>query len=224
MGVAPQPSSHQSRTYTLLGPDRRPYRSGIPGTLGGNKRGRLYGRLDCPVVLRAIARGGYVKNRVFFADEATAIQAGFRPCAACLPTQYAVWRAGAGHVPRTRPTNTNSEPDYAARAALANRLARSRDEIGQGTVIVPEEWIGTGENQIKKLLERLDTAWVAFRESYACLSDSQLEEPGVMGDWSVPHPAPSSPGKRVAVVASVSIRTVITRSTQRRYGNGGSDG
>jgi hypothetical protein len=91
-------------------------------------------------------------------------------------------------------------------------------------VIVPEEWIGTGENQIKKLLERLDTAWVAFRESYACLSDSQLEEPGVMGDWSVPHPAPSSPGKRVAVVASVSIRTVITRSTQRRYGNGGSDG
>lgn len=68
--------------------------NGIPGTLGGNKRGRLYGRLDCPAALRAIARGGYVKNRVFFADEATAIRAGYRPCAVCLPAQYGAWKAG----------------------------------------------------------------------------------------------------------------------------------
>lgn len=84
-------SGRPQRTYTLLGPDGRPYRSPTPGTLGGHRRGRLYGRLDCPAALRSIARGHYVKNRVFFADEATAIAAGYRPCAVCLPTRYAIW-------------------------------------------------------------------------------------------------------------------------------------
>jgi hypothetical protein len=42
---------------------------------------------------RAIARGGYVRNRVFFADEQTAIAAGYRPCATCLPEKYARWKA-----------------------------------------------------------------------------------------------------------------------------------
>ena len=40
------------------------------GTIGGHRRTRIYGRLDCPSALRAIARGGYVTHRVFFADEA----------------------------------------------------------------------------------------------------------------------------------------------------------
>lgn len=32
--------------YTLLGADGRPYRSPIPGSVGGHRRGRIYGRLD----------------------------------------------------------------------------------------------------------------------------------------------------------------------------------
>jgi hypothetical protein len=36
-----------------------------------------------------------------------------------------------------------------------------------------------------QLLQRLDQAWQAFRASYAGLSDAQLVEPGVTGDWSV---------------------------------------
>lgn len=83
-----------ARTYTLLGPDRRPYSSPTPGTLGGHRRGRRYGRLDCPAALRTIARGGYVRNRVFFADEETALAAGYRPCAVCLPEKYLQWKAG----------------------------------------------------------------------------------------------------------------------------------
>ncbi|MEV0647310.1 Ada metal-binding domain-containing protein [Phytomonospora sp. NPDC050363] len=83
----------EPRTYTLLGADRRPYESPAPGTLGGHRRGRLYGRLDCPSAARAIDRGGYVRHRVFFADEATAVAAGFRPCAVCLPEKYARRRA-----------------------------------------------------------------------------------------------------------------------------------
>jgi hypothetical protein len=37
----------------------------------------------------------------------------------------------------------------------------------------------------QQLLKRLNKAWTEFRESYAGLPVSQLQEPGVMGDWSV---------------------------------------
>src|SRR5688572_19503186 len=37
----------------------------------------------------------------------------------------------------------------------------------------------------QRLLNRLDTAWRAFKESYAGLSEVQLMEPGVSGVWSV---------------------------------------
>jgi hypothetical protein len=37
----------------------------------------------------------------------------------------------------------------------------------------------------KQLLNKLNKSWSAFRESYAGLSDDQLLEPGVMGDWTV---------------------------------------
>ncbi len=37
----------------------------------------------------------------------------------------------------------------------------------------------------QQLLQRLETAWTALKESYTGLSDAQLLEPGVIGDWSV---------------------------------------
>jgi hypothetical protein len=37
----------------------------------------------------------------------------------------------------------------------------------------------------QQLLKRLEKAWTAIKESYANLTDSQLTEPGVMGNWSV---------------------------------------
>lgn len=80
------------RVYRLRGPDGRDHPSSQPGTLGGHARTRIYGRLDCATALAAIARGGYVRHRVFFADEPAARAAGFRPCARCLPTEYATWR------------------------------------------------------------------------------------------------------------------------------------
>lgn len=80
--------------YTLIGADGLPYRSATPGTLGGYRCGRLYGRLDCPSALRAIARGGYVRCRVFFAHEDAARAAGYRPCARCLPRKYRAWKTG----------------------------------------------------------------------------------------------------------------------------------
>jgi hypothetical protein len=78
--------------FRLTGPDGLPYDSETPGALGGHRRLKGYGRLDCPSALRWIARGHYVRHRIFFADEATAIAAGYRPCARCLPGRYAVWK------------------------------------------------------------------------------------------------------------------------------------
>jgi hypothetical protein len=37
----------------------------------------------------------------------------------------------------------------------------------------------------RQLLRRLDEAWIAFKDSYAGLSESDVLEPGVTKDWSV---------------------------------------
>ena len=65
----------------------------ICGAFGGHRKTRIYGQLDCPSALRAIANGGYVQHRVFFADEAAAVAAGYRPCARCMPERYRLWKA-----------------------------------------------------------------------------------------------------------------------------------
>jgi methylphosphotriester-DNA--protein-cysteine methyltransferase len=80
-------------TYLLLGADGRPYRSAVKGQWGGHRRIRIYGKLDCPSALRAITSGGYARHRVFFADEAAAIAAGYRPCANCCADRYRAWKA-----------------------------------------------------------------------------------------------------------------------------------
>jgi hypothetical protein len=80
-------------SYTLVGHDGRPYTSDVKGKWGGHKPAKIYGRLDCQSALRAIARSGYVPQRVFCPDEATSIGAGYRPCAVCCPDRYSAWKA-----------------------------------------------------------------------------------------------------------------------------------
>jgi methylphosphotriester-DNA--protein-cysteine methyltransferase len=77
------------QSWKLIGADGKPRRAAKPGRYGGHRRTRIYGRLDCRTALQAIARGGYVANRVFFATAADARAAGYRPCAVCMPVQYA---------------------------------------------------------------------------------------------------------------------------------------
>jgi hypothetical protein len=95
------------KQYKLIGPDGALYLSPVKGAFGGHRRGRGYGTMVCRAALRAIAKGGYVRHRIFFADEATAIAAGYRPCAVCLPGRYALWKracteAGIPHLLRSR--------------------------------------------------------------------------------------------------------------------------
>nr|WP_256262067.1 metal-binding protein [Pseudomonas costantinii] len=80
------------RRWVLMGPDGERYSSHQPGTLGGHRLGKRYGKLDCRAALLAIARGGYVKHRVFFLDEPCAVAAGYRPCAVCMPVEYRQFR------------------------------------------------------------------------------------------------------------------------------------
>jgi hypothetical protein len=82
--------------FTLLDADGQVYLSTTPGRFGGHRQSKIYGRLDCRTALRAIAAGGYVPHRVFFADEPIAIAAGYRPCAACSPDAYRHWKALRG--------------------------------------------------------------------------------------------------------------------------------
>jgi hypothetical protein len=98
-----------SQSWKLVGPDGKPYTSAVPGTLGGHRRNRIYGRLDCPAALRAIARGGYITHRVFFLTEEHARAAGYRPCAVCLPLAYARWKAQQADGSGSRPVPTGRQ-------------------------------------------------------------------------------------------------------------------
>lgn len=82
-----------TKPYRLLGPDGVVYESTTPGLLGGHSRQKVYGRLDCGVALSFLRRGYPPKFRVFFADEATAVAAGYRPCGACMRAEYRAWKA-----------------------------------------------------------------------------------------------------------------------------------
>ncbi len=85
----------ESKKYKLLGADGQVYLSDTPGTFGGNGKLKIYGRLDCPSALSTIRRfpSSYEKSRVFFADEKTALAAGFRPCGNCLREKYKEYMA-----------------------------------------------------------------------------------------------------------------------------------
>jgi Metal binding domain of Ada len=80
------------RWYKLLDASGNEIMSEVPGAFGGYRVKKIYGRLDC---WAAIARlPNYSKSRVFFLDEATAIAAGYRPCAKCMKNRYDEWNKG----------------------------------------------------------------------------------------------------------------------------------
>jgi hypothetical protein len=83
----------ESKIYTLISTDGKPYQSSTKGTFGGHKKDKIYGTLDCAGAKMWIEKGHYVKQRVFFADEQTAIAARYRPCYECLREKYKEWKA-----------------------------------------------------------------------------------------------------------------------------------
>lgn len=80
------------KLYSLTDTKGNNYLSKEKGNLGGHKKLKIYGRLDCPSALTWIKKGKYIKYRVFFIDESTAIAAGYRPCAICMKEEYIKWK------------------------------------------------------------------------------------------------------------------------------------
>jgi methylphosphotriester-DNA--protein-cysteine methyltransferase len=80
------------KVYKLLDDDKNYFQSETPGLFGGHRKSKIYGKMDCTSALNAIAKGGYVKYRVFFPNEETALAAGYRPCGNCLPEKYLKWK------------------------------------------------------------------------------------------------------------------------------------
>ena len=58
------------KPYHLTSPDGLTYESDTPGELGGNRRDKIYGRLDCWSANLNLPKV-YAKHRVFFKDEAS---------------------------------------------------------------------------------------------------------------------------------------------------------
>lgn len=94
-GALVDPSTEQidvsQQYYYLQNREDVTYISKEPGTMGGHYKLKIYGKLDCPSAARYLAKGQYKNHRVFFADEKTAIEAGYRPCAKCMPDEYKAW-------------------------------------------------------------------------------------------------------------------------------------
>jgi hypothetical protein len=56
-------------------------------TLAGHVRAKTYGLLSC-----ASGKRIKVERRVFFKNEAEAIEAGYRPCCHCMYVKYRRWK------------------------------------------------------------------------------------------------------------------------------------
>jgi hypothetical protein len=80
------------KKYFLTNSDGRQELSQALGTFGGHQKYMIYGEMDCTSANRHIANGKYIRGRVFFADEKTAIAAGYRPCAICMRSEYKKWK------------------------------------------------------------------------------------------------------------------------------------
>lgn len=76
------------KQYFLINEQGQMYLSDEPGQFGGHYKLKIYGRLDCKSAARYIAEGKYIRFRVFFKDEKTAIAAGYRPCGVCMKEAY----------------------------------------------------------------------------------------------------------------------------------------
>lgn len=83
--------NYGNKEYSLL-TENGVIPSKIPGTVGGNKKLKIYGKLDCYNALNWISKGYYIDNRVFFENAEIAERLGYRPCAKCMKKEYIKWK------------------------------------------------------------------------------------------------------------------------------------
>lgn len=170
-------SDAPQKKYKLLGADGKFYLSDEKGTFGGNSKHKIYGRLDCPSALSSIKRWGeaYIKHRVFFKDEETAIAAGYRPCGICLREKYGDWKKSQEDTPpqgKYKFLNANGEVYFRDKlpafdgwttGKIYGRLdcSRTKSELARGNL-----------KDTRVFFEDEQTAIAAgYRPCYYCLRD-----------------------------------------------------
>jgi len=157
------------KTYTLLGV-RGPYQSQERGLLGGHSGQKIYGRLDCPSALRAIARGGYAQHRVFFANEEIASACGYRPCGTCMPIEYKNWRL----------TNQKNTVGLMYRSwvdiSLAERVQLRQQLIDGKEIVAIAEEAGLDPTKIETLKRRLREVREVPPEKLPVIATGKFEE------------------------------------------------
>lgn len=81
--MLPYMLQHSTLTSTAL---KSLLRKGLI-VFGGNRRLKIYGTLRC-----TSGRRMKMANRVFFATEQEAVDAGYRPCGHCMKNAYVKWK------------------------------------------------------------------------------------------------------------------------------------
>ena len=84
--------TEEKKMYKLLNENGEEYLSTEKGTLGGyhNGKTKIYGQLDCKNALNWIAKGHYVKHRVFFKDAAKFLLADASDVGICISRQVQI--------------------------------------------------------------------------------------------------------------------------------------
>ena len=84
----------------LIGADGRSYSSAEKGAIAGHRGTKIFVASTARLRFGPSRRGGYIRDRAFFADTATARKAGYRPCAVCMPDAYREWKDSADRTRR----------------------------------------------------------------------------------------------------------------------------
>jgi hypothetical protein len=197
-----------SASWTLTGRDGAPYQSDRPGTLGGHRRSKLYGRLDCRSELQALARGGYALDRVCFLDEHAAQAAGYQPCVVCLPDHYADGPQPAHR--RPLPTIRPTVPDRSHVPSPSPRTPPPRPDFPEGDGAATELDLRTVLAQLERLGARLvsvrhgrDRRSRLAAEHFAAACNASTDRNGlersvaVMVDWAADAASWLKPARRL---------------------------
>ncbi len=67
----------------------------LPKTICGNKRTKIFGKATCSATNGHLVLNSTLSDSMVFESKEEAISLGYRPCARCMPKDYAKWRASS---------------------------------------------------------------------------------------------------------------------------------
>lgn len=123
---------------------------------------KIYGKPDCPFVLRHPSGGSYSRRVLFWCEE-EALAAGYRPCAVCMKERHQLWKAG-WLMPRTLEV---VEPEYF-------------DGPGLCTVCLTDDSRKTLKLEMLRYLDS-DCAFI-YRSDWSCYELAQFK---IGGDYCI---------------------------------------